>query len=682
MAFLSYFAAGLAYLFFAGLLLAARAKSISGKLLLIVSLVAVAWALQVLVYYELDWGEITLFLLLDGLRSISWLVFIICLMQPEVRIRQQLFHSNSFWVALLVWLLLVICFYYDDWLSPAWSYYLNIFLAIQVLVKLERVYRHLTPEHRWRLKPLVLYLGVIFGFDFFFYAQAALFKQFDQDIWQVRGFVHCVCLPLLVLATRRTTHWTARIYVSREVVFHSSLLVLAGLYLLLMALFGYYIKYMGGEWGGAIQTLFVVVAILMLAVVYFSESFRQKMKVFIAKHFFANRYEYRDEWLSLTQDLMDQPKQQSPYQYALEVMLKRLSTDIGAIYRVEDNQVTLMATCQLSHPVAAEQLTGLTQYFSQSSWIIDVAEFRNSPQRYPGLVMPQAVMALGQLWLVVPAFYQHSLVALIFIGQSRALTQLNWEDRDYIKVLAKQLAHYLVLHQAHSELSEAKQFQAFNQMSAFLVHDLKNTLSQLSMIISNAEKHKRNPEFIDDSLATVSNAVQRISRVVDHFRLNASQSVSATEVNLAELLQQACQRCAQEQPVPVLEVLTPVRTCIDQMQLLEVVQHLIKNAQDATDASGQVNVRLAQEQGRALISIQDTGCGMDEDFIRSRLFAPFDTTKGNAGMGIGVYEAKQFAMVNKGQLNVVSELGVGSCFTLTLPIKASCKEQVRHKEVE
>ncbi|MCE2572322.1 hypothetical protein K6Y21_12665, partial [Motilimonas eburnea] len=249
MAFLSYFSAGLAYLFFAALLLAARAKSNSGRLLLLVSLVAVAWALQVLVYFELDWGEVSLFLLFDGLRSLSWLVFIVCLMQPEVRIRQQLFHSSSVWLSLFAWVFLVICFYFEPFLAPAWSYYLNIFLVIQVMMKLERVYRHLTPEHRWRLKPLVLYLGVIFGFDFFFYAQAALFNQFDQDIWQVRGFVHCVCLPLLVLATRRTTHWTARIYVSREVVFHSSLLMLAGLYLLLMALFGYYIKYMGGEWG-------------------------------------------------------------------------------------------------------------------------------------------------------------------------------------------------------------------------------------------------------------------------------------------------------------------------------------------------------------------------------------------------------------------------------------------------
>ncbi|MCE2572175.1 XrtA/PEP-CTERM system histidine kinase PrsK, partial [Motilimonas eburnea] len=436
------------------------------------------------------------------------------------------------------------------------------------------------------------------------------------------------------------------------------------------------------EWGGAIQTLFVVVAILMLAVVYFSQSFRQKVKVFIAKHFFANRYEYRDEWLSLTQDLMEQPKQQSSYQYALTVMLKRLNTDTGAIYQVQDNQVTLMGTSQLSHPVAADQLTGLTQYFSQSSWVIDVAEFRNSPQRYPGLVMPQGVMAMGQLWLVVPAFYQHRLVALIFIGQSRALTQLNWEDRDYIKVLAKQLAHYLVLHQAHRALSEAKQFQAFNQMSAFLVHDLKNTLSQLSMIISNAEKHKRNPEFIDDSLATVANAVQRISRVVEHFRSNAGQPASATEVDLAQLLQQACQRCSQHVPVPKLEILAGARTCVDPIQLLEVLQHLITNAQDATEPEGEVRVRLSLEHDVASIAIQDTGCGMDQEFIRSRLFTPFDTTKGNAGMGIGVYEAKQFAMVNKGQLNVVSEPGVGSCFTLTLPIDASCQEKRQHKEAK
>ncbi|WP_434340584.1 XrtA/PEP-CTERM system histidine kinase PrsK [Motilimonas cestriensis] len=668
MAFLSYLSAGLAYLFFAALLLAAKVKSNSGKLLLLVCFVGVLWSLQVLLYFELTWGELTDFLLLDGLRSVSWLIFIICLMEPEAPIGKQLMRSSWFWLSLVILAGLIYNLLLNPLMSPLWSYYLNIFLVVQVLVHLERVYRHLTMEHRWRLKPLVLYLGLIFGFDFFFYAQAALFAEFDTEFWQARGFVHFLTLPMLVIATRRTTHWSARIYVSRDVVFHSSLMMLAGLYLLLMALVGYYIKYMGGEWDRAIQLLFAVVALLMLAVVFFSESFRQKVKVFIAKHFFANRYEYRDEWLSLTQDLMEQTEQSSPYQHALTIMLKRLSADTGFIYQTQGKQVTKMAQSDSARALPSNAVAPLVEYFKQHNWLIDLVELRNSPQRYPDLVVPPALINQSQVWLVVPAFYQQELIGIMLIGPSRALRQLNWEDRDYIKVIAKQLAHYLVLHQAHSELAEAKQFQAFNQMSAFLVHDLKNTLAQLSLIVSNAEKHKTNPEFIDDSLLTIDNAVQRISRVVDHFRPNEHQPSCLAAVSLRELLKRVCHERSHVMPVPSLLVEHDVTLYTDATRLQEVLLHLVQNAQEATSEQGEVSLSLQVSDSMVDIHIQDTGCGMDDDFIRQRLFTPFDTTKGNAGMGIGVYEARQFAMVNQGQLTVSSEVGVGSHFTLSLPL--------------
>lgn len=673
MAFLSYFSAGLAYLFFAGLLLAAKVKSNSGQLLLLVCVIGMLWALQVLLYFELSWGELSDFILFDGLRSVSWLVFLICLIEPESRIRKQLINSGWFWLSLLLLAALVYGRFFNDAISPLWRYYLNIFLVVLVLMHLERVYRNLTMEHRWRLKPLVLYLGLIFGFDFFFYAQAALLADFDLEFWQARGFVHCLTLPMLVIATRRTTHWSARIYVSRNVVFHSSLMMLAGLYLLLMAMVGYYIKYMGGEWGRAVQLLFAVVAVLMLAVVFFSESFRQKVKVFIAKHFFANRYEYRDEWLSLTQDLMAQPEQNSPYQHALTIMLKRLSADTGMIYQCQGKQVMKMAQSGAA-AIATDAISPLLAYFNQHDWLIDLAEFRNSPQRYPDLVVPPALINQNQIWLVVPAFYQQQLIGIILIGPSRALTQLNWEDRDYIKVIAKQLAHYLVLHQAHSELAEAKQFQVFNQMSAFLVHDLKNTLAQLSLILSNAEKHKTNPEFIDDSLLTIDNSVQRITRVVEHFRSSQRQPSNLTQVKLSALLVDVCQQRAHFTPIPTLKIEQDASLTIDAARLQDVIIHLLENAQEATPDDGTITLTLRVEQAMVVIQIKDTGCGMDESFIRQRLFAPFDTTKGNAGMGIGVYEAKQFAMVNQGQLSVQSEVGAGSCFTLSLPMVAQAAD--------
>jgi signal transduction histidine kinase len=99
-----------------------------------------------------------------------------------------------------------------------------------------------------------------------------------------------------------------------------------------------------------------------------------------------------------------------------------------------------------------------------------------------------------------------------------------------------------------------------------------------------------------------------------------------------------------------------------------VLEHLVQNAQEATAAEGKVELRLGRQQELAVIEIEDSGCGMDTQFIRERLFKPFDTTKGNAGMGVGAYEAREFVLGAGGDIQVSSEPGVGTRFTVTLPL--------------
>ncbi|RJG49475.1 XrtA/PEP-CTERM system histidine kinase PrsK [Motilimonas pumila] len=668
MAFISYLVAGLSYLFFAALVLATGATSKLARLLLTVAILGVVWALQVLVYFEVEWGVLSDFIMLDGLRALLWLVFLSCLTQPQEGVWQQLWRSKSCSFAVLVWLSICLLyqFFASEWQSSC--YYLNILLAVLVLVNLERVYRNLSDENRWKVKPLALYLGLIFGYDFFFYGQAALLSQVDADLWQARGVIHALALPLLMMATKRTTHWSVRIYVSRDIVFHSSLLMLAGLYLILMAAVAYYIKYVGGHWGQLLQWVFLALAVVMLAATFMSESFRQKTKVFIAKHFFANRYEYRDEWLNLTQHLMEQEPENNPAEHALLVMLTRLKCDTGCLYQVKGPLTMLTANIQMRVALSDQALTHLSAYFNQKDWLISLPGYRDHPQSYPELVMPPEVLRQSTINLIIPLYYRQQLTGMIITGPSHALSDINWEDRDYIKVIAKQLAHYLMLQQTHGELAEAKQFQAFNQMSAFLVHDLKNTQAQLSLITSNALKHKHNPEFIDDSLVTIENAVGRIKKVVEHFKRSQAEPASQQKIALAELLKQVVELCAGRQPVPELVIDADAEVHAQQEQLKDILCHLVQNAQEATIASGNVRLSLKRCHQHAQVCVEDDGCGMDQAFIEQRLFTPFDTTKGSAGMGIGVYEAKQFVTVLGGRLTVSSQLDKGSTFTLYLPL--------------
>ncbi len=236
----------------------------------------------------------------------------------------------------------------------------------------------------------------------------------------------------------------------------------------------------------------------------------------------------------------------------------------------------------------------------------------------------------------------------------------------------KQAASQLAQFQADRALVESRQFEAFNRLSAYVIHDLKNILAQLSLIVANAKKHKNNPEFIDDMVDTVSNTVDRMSKLMAQMRsetLRAQQQ----EFKLIELLENALSACKLRAPIPELTVAdnTSILTC-DSDRLRTVFEHLIQNAQEATNDRGEVTVRLLTRSGFAIVEIEDNGTGMDEQFIRHRLFKPFDSTKGLTGMGIGVFESRDFIHSIGGEINVTSVLVQGSLFRVLIP----CADQV------
>ncbi|CAN0320841.1 unnamed protein product, partial [Phaeothamnion confervicola] len=235
--------------------------------------------------------------------------------------------------------------------------------------------------------------------------------------------------------------------------------------------------------------------------------------------------------------------------------------------------------------------------------------------------------------------------------------------------VARQAASYLALVRATDALSEARQFETFNRLSAFLVHDLKNVVAQLALIGSNARKHRHNPEFVDDAFNTVDDATAKMKRMLANLRQRQSEVESDEVVELCDLLEVAVAARADAQPQP--DFARPaaqflVRASRD--HLLAVVQHLLQNAIEATAADGRVKVQVTCNGSEVRTTITDTGCGMDRDFIHNRLFRPFDTTKGKAGMGIGAYESRHLIGSMHGELLVESEPGAGTTFTIVLPL--------------
>jgi putative PEP-CTERM system histidine kinase len=231
---------------------------------------------------------------------------------------------------------------------------------------------------------------------------------------------------------------------------------------------------------------------------------------------------------------------------------------------------------------------------------------------------------------------------------------------------------------ATEALTEARQFEAFNRLSAFLVHDLKNVVAQLSLIVRNSERHRDNPEFIDDAFTTIGDAAAKVNRMLATLRQESTEAEvhDHKNVNLAELINTAVTSCRNRLPSPTFKCDDEtVVTWASYDSFLSVIQHLIQNAQDATDPSGTVTVELMREKNNAFVEIVDTGCGMDDEFVRDRLFRPFDTTKGKAGMGIGVYESRHIITTMGGRFVVESELGHGTAIKLSLPCLPADKQR-------
>ena len=232
-----------------------------------------------------------------------------------------------------------------------------------------------------------------------------------------------------------------------------------------------------------------------------------------------------------------------------------------------------------------------------------------------------------------------------------------------------QLINALALSHASDALSRSRQFEAYNRLSAYLVHDLKNLVAQVSLIVKNAEKHKYNPEFIDDSIATLENVVDKIEHLLSQLKKGLIKTDNKIIINLAEVIRDVAVQQAGNKPT--LQLAANLDTCEvlgEKEKITAILGHLVQNAQEATDDNGYVRLELSKDDRQAIIKVIDNGVGMDNKFIAERLFKPFDTTKGNAGMGIGVYEARDYIMKYSGSCDVDSNLGLGTTFTLKLPL--------------
>jgi len=685
---ISHSTAAVAFLLLSILVATRYLRRDADRALLLAAVVSTIWAAAIVV--QSVWGGpgFELRYLLELLRDAAWITLLFTMLRDAFRrgsltgqMKQVLGVSSLVLLVLLAGCAITEYVLEQDLLNGKTKLVGQIALSLMGLSLVEQIWRNSPAFGRSSQKYICIGITSLLLFDFFMYADALLFGQIADSFWSARGFVNALLVPLFAINAVNTRRQPVDFQLSRSAVFYAGTLIFAGSYLLLLAIGGYYVRVLGGEWGDALQILFFSISLTFLASLLLSRRIRSKLMVFISQNFFDYKYDYREEWLKMTRELADQSDNSPLPHRVIRILAGLVESNAGAIWLKGDKGAySLSASVNLPTPryTVIDADADLVHFFNEQEWIIDLNEYRADPLAYNLLEIPDAISRMPDRWLIIPLYLGNELYGIATIGAPYAQVELNWENFDLIKVVARQACNLLAQAEAQSLLSRAMQFEAVNKASAFMVHDLKTVIAQLSLLVRNAPIHRNKPAFIDDVINTTDHAVRKMSNLVDHIRRpSAHTGDSQQPLDLTDLVRGLVQHYSQRQPAPRLEGTPPqARIKADPDQLKSVLGHLIQNAQDATAPNGEVTLTLKHAKGNVVLFIQDTGCGMSQEFINNQLFKPFESTKGLTGMGIGAYQAREYIRVLGGSIDVTSEPGVGSCFSVRIPLMQGESQEV------
>jgi putative PEP-CTERM system histidine kinase len=612
----------------------------------------------------------------DVLRYAAWFAFLLILLRGrnEERTASSLVWIMPISAAVLVAALTSHILALEDIGVAAEMRRLVLFssmaLPVMAMILLEQLFRNVSDDARWNIKPICLGLAAIFLFDLYLYSQAVLFSRVDGDTFSIRGAIHALVIPFLLLSTTRHNDWITRIQISRKAAFHSATLTIAGLYLVFISGVGYYVRYFGGEWGRALQLALIFLGLVLLVILALSGAVRARLKVFLGKHFFRYRYDYREEWLRFTQTLSAKNSPQEMGGQVIRGLADMLESPGGGLWMKNRGEAGYSQTARWNIgpcAVVEDENSELSIFLKGSGWVVNLEEYRSFPRRYGQLVLPSWLQEIPQAWLIVPLTVADEMIGFVVLARARARMDVNWEVNDLLKTAGRQAASFLAQMQATEALLEVRKFDAFNRMSAFVVHDLKNVVTQLSLMMKNAKRLHNNPEFQQDMLITVENSLDRMRQLMLQLREGATPPGTVVGVDLETIIRRI-EAVARERGRKLdVVVVEPVLTRGHEERLERIIGHMVQNAFDATDAKDRVWLKLDRMSGQALIEVGDTGLGMTQEFVRDRLFKPFQTTK-KAGMGIGAYESFQYVQELGGKITVESHVNQGTIVTMLLPL--------------
>ena len=548
--------------------------------------------------------------------------------------------------------------------------------AVLVVMNLEATFRATVGTMRWRVKYMILGLGVLFAVRAYTSSQLLLFRSVHLPLQQLNSGALLLACLLILRSLFRTGHFEVSVFPSQAILQNSLTILLAGAYLIIVGVLAKLVAFLGGDSSFERKAFVVLASLVLLTVLLLSDRVRLYTKRFVSRHFQRPLYDYRTVWRNFTESTAKCVEQNDLCTHVVKLVSEVFQALSVSIWLADEKKEKLVFGASTS--MSRADATTLTLVSDETPEVIAALARHPDPIDIDSSNEPWAAalrrshpyeFTEGGNRVCVPLIASGDFLGILVLGDRVGGVSFSAQDFDLLKSASDQAAASLLNIQLSQKLSQAKQLEAFQAMSAFFVHDLKNTASTLSLMLRNLPIHYQDPKFREDALRGIAKTVEHINDLVTRLTvLRHDLQVKAADCDLNELVSETLKGQDQAPGVELIKDLQPVKPLrADAVQLQKVVTNLVLNAREALTGSGRIVVSTSQSNGWAVLSVSDNGCGMSQEFISRSLFRPFNTTK-KKGIGIGMFHCKMIVEAHQGRIEVQSEPGKGATFRVLLPI--------------
>lgn len=546
----------------------------------------------------------------------------------------------------------------------------RLLFMIGSLMLVHNLYAGASGQARAALRWPASGLAILWIYDLNLYTVAYLGNGWPPEIAGLRGLA-AVALALLVAMAASAGRDVMRFMPSRTVTFQTFSLLIIGVYLVAMVLIAQWLSYKGGSFARLMELGFLTIASAAALLLLPSKRLRGWLKVTLTKHFFQHRYDYREEWLRFTQTIGSSGTEALPLgERAVQSVADIAECPAGLLLAPgEDGDLTLAARWnwpEIEVPGNAMPAEAV-RFFERENFIADLEDVRGGRcAKADSTLVPDWLLNDPKAWALVPLIHYERLVGMVVLARPSFSRKFDWEDFDLLRVVGQQLASYLAENSSQLALVEANRFDDFHRRIAFVMHDIKNLASQLSLLARNAERHADKKEFRDDMLVTLRNSADKLNALISRLSRYGNGVVESMEQISAGAVMASVVNRFGGHPQVMLAQCDDMQITANSESLEQVLVHLVQNGLDASENASPVFISLVADGLNARFEVVDSGSGMSPEFTRSKLFKPFVSTK-NGGFGIGAFEARELVKAMRGRLEVESREGLGSRFTVRIP---------------